>query len=284
MLHRWQIYGVLSLLIAVVVAGCSGIPAGAPAAVSPMPAATPTDVESTIDEPASEESTVAEIETALLLWEGYTEMVDGDATRCKSLVIFTGALAHTGDCGEAATSTSDAAPLNALHWDEILARFAPFALETAESKLLFNGEGTLAGEPWQRAIEQWAEFTYGETVTGRVSASARTVFSWPLDELAGEERECAHVVVLNYGYAYANIQSCTGGQLIRSSGGWLETAEMEQFDEWLYSRAPTFEGLYYLSAYGDQPISEEEWNEIDEWTRALFTRLDPEAGARLQVR
>ena len=79
--------------------------------------------------------------------------------------------------------------------------------------------------------------------------------SWWLDELPDQPGACRHLLVLVYGYVYANVDPCEGGQVLRTVEGWLKTEELEQFDAWLYNRAPLFLDNHYFEGRGQQAMT-----------------------------
>jgi hypothetical protein len=209
---------------------------------------------------------------ALLVWEGHTEIPDGDTDACKTLIINADGQAQTGLCGQPETMVAASAE-QIPFWSEISMRFAPFEVETPEERLTFQGTGDIASPAWERAVASWARFTYGELVTGRVSASVRTVLHWQFEENADEPGSCDHLIVLSHGYAYVNRGPCEGGNLEPQVEGWLETEELEQLDAWYYGRANYAEGNNYLAGLGDEPMSEAEMVRLAQWAEEVAGRL-----------
>lgn len=208
----------------------------------------------------------------VLEWEGYTEMGDGDATRCKSLQLTLDNQALIGDCA----ATGETLPLPVTHgqeWTYIRTNFAPFTLTTATDQLEFRGAGELAGDAWQRALLAWTHLVYGELASGRVSAAVATALSWNLGEAPTQPGLCNHLTVTVYGYAYADHIPCAGGPVQNRDGAWLSDQEMAQFDRWLYGRQPVYEGDNYLAGLGDEPVSEAELAELTAWVEEVYLRL-----------
>jgi uroporphyrinogen-III decarboxylase len=115
--------------------------------------------------------------------------------------------------------------------------------------------------------------TRAELASGKTSASARTALSWNLGLLADTPGVCAHLTVLDYGYAYAEQRACEGGDLVSSVEGWLEQVEMAQFDAWLYGYSPLYVGENYLNGAGATSMTDEEAAAVATWAQALWTRL-----------
>jgi hypothetical protein len=209
----------------------------------------------------------------VLIWQGYTEFGDGDATTCKSLLVTAEDSAAFGPCGEPGPAV-DLGETHAAALNEFRNRLMPFIYFADDGELDFVGSGTEVSYAWQRAAANWALYTYAELASGRASASARTALSWFLGEAPDHPGLCRHLVVLNYGYAYARLDPCEGsgeGELIAE--GWLETPELEQFDTWLYANAPVFEGMNTFDARGKQPMSEADLEALASWADATFMRL-----------
>ena len=213
-------------------------------------------------------------ETAALVWEGHTPFGDGDAQVCKRLLVTPDGRAEIGTCD--ATGTPAAAPVTpGQEWTEIYAHFAPFQVQAADGQMTFRGQGQAAGPAWSRALAVWAQFTYGAVATGRVGAANRTALSWWLGEVSGQPGSCAHLVALVYGYAYANIDPCQGGQNQASVGGWLTTDEWTQFDAWLYGRAQLYQDNNYFSGMGAQAMNDAEIAALAQWAQEVYSRLQP---------
>lgn len=139
--------------------------------------------------------------------------------------------------------------------------------------LRFPGQAELDSEAWLRAIDAWIEFTYGRQTTGQMGAATRTVMSWWLGELPDRPGHCRHLLVLAYGYAYANVDPCQGGQVVSTAEGWLQTAELDAFDRWLYNRAPLFVGDHYFDGRGTQETTEAEIAEMALWAEQVYSRI-----------
>lgn len=208
---------------------------------------------------------------SILAWQGYTAMGDGDPTRCKQMAIDADGNVEFGLCDGPAESRP---PSDSQEWTEIQTRFAPFTLDAVSDSVAFSGVGDLAGPAWQRALLAWTHFTYGELVSGRTSASARTALSWYLGEAPDQPGLCNHLTVLVYGYAYAQQAACQGGGTVQNPvGGWLTTAEIEAFDALLYRRGPLYEGDNYFSGLGDQPWNDGDSALVEEWAQQVYARL-----------
>jgi len=210
---------------------------------------------------------------ASLTWRGPAEMGSPDTSRCASLAI-SGGQATLGACDGSATTVDLDKRLSGV-WKEFEERLAPFEYTTPTETLIFEGMGTVSGEAWQRAVLAWARVTHAELASGRVSAAARTVASLFPGQLYDRKNVCTHLTVLDYGYAYAELIPCEGTGTIEVVGGWLETDELAQFDQWLYGRAPFYLDKEYIAGQGEQPLTEEEIAEARQWARRVWSWLQP---------
>jgi hypothetical protein len=206
---------------------------------------------------------------AALSWERRIRGDGGAIAECHRLAIAADGATWAGSCEQADVETQEAP----FQWTEILDRFAPFVYRSGEWDLVFAGQGDIYHPVWQRALVAWAQISYGETVSGQVSATSRTALSWWLGEEEGEEGLCRHLVVLSHGYAYANVDPCAGGETQTVAEGWLETAEMEAFHGWLYSTAPTYVEDNYLDGRGEQELNQEATEQLTQWAENVYQRL-----------
>jgi hypothetical protein len=211
-------------------------------------------------------------EEPALIWERRTRINNGGEYTCSSLLLAPNNQALIGPCGSAQTPVRLFAHRD-REWAEILARFAPFQYNTSREQVTFQGRGQIAGPAWRRAITAWARFSYSELSAGRFSASPRTVLSWWLGEFPGRPDKCAHLTVLDFGYAYAESIPCQGGDVQNSVGAWLETRKWERFDAWLYSRAPVYQGNNYFSGEGAREMTEAEIIELSDWAETVYHKI-----------
>lgn len=249
----------LLLLLTLLVAGCA------------VPSPTPADVATPS---ASTSATGGDTTAAVLTWQGAPL---SDATACGQLAIDSTGQVTFGPCGE--TGQVQSLGAHAQEWTEIQQRFAAFTYTTDGTTLTFNSAGTAAGDAWQRALATWAQLLYSELTAGRTGAAVATALSWFAGEVPGQAGQCQQVMVLVYGYAYAQTVPCTGGDVQASVGGWLNEAEMSQFDQWLYGYTPIYVENNYLAGVGDQAAGAAEIEQINIWAQALYTRLQPGANA-----
>lgn len=206
---------------------------------------------------------------AALFWERRVPEEGSVAAECQRLVIAADGTTRAGSCEEVTVEAS-AAP---YQWDEILSRFAPFVYRSGEWDLYFAGEGDVYHPAWQRALINWAQVTYGEATSGTISATGRTALSWWLGNAGGEADLCKHLIVLSHGYAYANVDLCAGGSSQTIAEGWLGTAEMEAFDNWLHIAAPTYREESYLDGHGEQELNQDSITELSEWAEHVYLRI-----------
>jgi hypothetical protein len=206
-----------------------------------------------------------------LAYAGPEEVGSDDTSRCALLNLNNNEARLT-----ACDGTETALPLPeglADNWRELGERVGAFEVETPTEQLSFTGRGESAEPAWQRAALAWARLTRAELASGQTSASARTALSWNLGLLADTPDVCAHLTVLDFGYAYAEQRACESGDLVSSVEGWLEGAEMEQFDAWLYGYAPLYRDDNYLNGVGEASMAEEEALAVATWAQAVWTRL-----------
>ena len=114
---------------------------------------------------------------------------------------------------------------------------------------------------------------YAELSSGKVSAAASTALSWRLGPLPEQPESCRHLTVLDFGYAQAETRPCAGGDVLDSSNGWLQTAELEQLDRWVYERAALYAGDNYIAGVGSQPTSDAEAAAAEQWAAGVWNRL-----------
>lgn len=200
-----------------------------------------------------------------------TDLGTDEALRCATLAITNGE-AQITDC-EGAVTAMPLSPMLADTWADLSARFGSFVYETPSERLTFAGQGTQAGAMWQRALLAWARVTRAELASGQVSATARTALSWHLGPVPDLPDVCAHLTVLDYGYAYGEQRGCESGDLFAASEDWLDEAELEQFDRWLYAYAPFYLDDNYLNGAGADQLPEDEAAALRAWTEELWMRL-----------
>ena len=254
-IEKWMI---LLSIVCTALAGCQSASSGL--AGQPTPSAPPPRSGPNSTLPAAAAATPAD--QALFTWEG-------QGAACETLRFTTPNQAWTGACG----GTLSAHPYNRPEFTEMLARFAPFHYEADGQKLVFQGRGLVEGAAWQRALLAFARLTYGELSSGRACAACATVFSWQAGRVPGQSATCRQVLILSYGYAYADVSPCAGGALISHSAGWLETPEWEQMDSWLATFGETRQDENYLLGTGGDSMNSAERSRVDAWTVAVFLRL-----------
>lgn len=199
-----------------------------------------------------------------LRWEQTTT---DEMAECRRMEIAVDGRAWVGRCADSELTATDAP----FQWEEILARFAPFEVDTEDLKISFAGEGDLSGPAWERALQAWAEVSYNELYSGQVSATGRTVLSWWLGEVEDQPGVCRHLVVLSHSYAYANLDPCAGGQSVESNGGWIDSAAWEAFDTILYSYASYNAENNYFDGRGDATLVNVD--SLAEWAAEVFVEI-----------
>jgi hypothetical protein len=255
---KWMI---LLSIICTALTGCQSASGGL--AGQPSPSAPPAARSAkTPTLPAAAAASATPADQALFTWES-------QSAACETLRFTTPNQAWTGACG----GTLSAHPYNRPEFTEMLARFAPFHYEADGQKLVFEGRGLVEGAAWQRALLAFARLTYGELSSGRACAACATVFSWQAGRVPGQSATCRQVLILSYGYAYADVYPCAGGALISHSAGWLETPEWEQMDSWLANFGETRQDENYLLGTGEKTMSGAERSRVDAWAVEVFLRL-----------
>lgn len=207
-----------------------------------------------------------------LRYEGPAEFGSADTSKCAVLQLGTPIEAGIGACDGTMTN-KDMGKATYLQWEYLRDQFAAFVYETATEKITFEGMGNVSGEPWQRAILAWARTRHAELAGNGISATMSTALSWNLGQDMSQKNICQHLTVLSYGYAYAEERLCEGNDLVNSTGAWLTTAELSQFDTWLYDRAPLAVDNNYIDGQGTQAMSEAEVVEANLWAMDLWTRV-----------
>lgn len=207
----------------------------------------------------------------LLLWEGPALFAEAP-TECHRLSVTQDYQAFVGLCDGEQTEIEFVTNREGGLAD-IIAHFAPFQADTSRGRITFKGNGEIAGPAWERAITNWAQFTHAELVNGRVGAANRTVLAWNLGEQSGQPDKCQMLLVLGHGYATAGLIPCEGGQMEVITNGWIDPADWEQFDTWLYSNAPFYQDNNYLDGRGTVEMSAKEANALVEWAETMYAKL-----------
>jgi hypothetical protein len=207
-----------------------------------------------------------------LRYEGPAEIGSTDTSKCAVLQLGPSIEAGIGACDGTMTN-KDMGNGTYLDWEYLRDHFAPFVYETDTERITFEGMGSSRGDAWQRAILAWARMRYAELSSGKVSAAAGTILSWRLGPNPEQPETCRHLTVLAYGYAQAETRPCAGGEVLESSNGWLQTAELEQLDPWVYERAALYAGDNYVAGVGSQPMSDAEAAAAEQWAAEVWNRL-----------
>lgn len=245
--------------------------AAPPVSETPVAAETPTPEAAATSGTAPAAADPTQAENAVLIWEG-DPLADDNLAECRRLQLAADGQALLGACGEAGTVVEPFA-FQEEQWTDMLNRFAPFERETEQGRLVFRGQGQVSSPAWERALDSWARFTYLESASGRAGAANRTIMSWFLGEVPDQPGACRHLVVLSHGYAYSNITPCEGGDVKETVGGWVETAEWEQLDTWLYNQAPVYQDNNYFSGQSSAEMSEAEVAELARWAKTVYAQV-----------
>jgi len=209
-----------------------------------------------------------------LTYRGPQELGSPDAAPCAQMTI-TGSDVRLVDCeGAETTLPLPDGPASTLR--DLRQQVSSFIYTNDSEQLTFQGTGENTGEEWQRAVLAWARSTRAELAGGQTSATARTALSWSLGLVADSPGVCAHLTVLDYGYAYAEQRNCENGDLVSSVEDWLTQEEMAQFDPWLYNYAPLYAGdnnENYINGVGEASMSADEAAAVAAWAQTLWERL-----------
>jgi len=206
----------------------------------------------------------------ILTWQGAP--LDGSAP-CVELHIDAVGQTQFGPCGQAEQQTT----LGETHQSELDAlqrRLAPFTLETPTGTLSFNGFGTSGSPAWERAVNAWAQVVYSEVAAGQVSATTPVVMHWQLGADAEEATICNQITVLAYGYVYANQLPCAGGDVLTTTGGWLNDTQLAQLDYWLTALAPVETAAGDLASQGSTAATPAAERAMEAWAELVYTEVN----------
>ena len=208
------------------------------------------------------------IEDPDLIWEGE------EYGNCRSLLLASDGRAAIGPCDAPHTPLYLSDDVDRpRQWADLLARFAPFEAETPSGRVNFKGLGQEAANPaWLRAIAAWARLVRQELRSGRSGASWGTALAWSR-EISERPGYCQFLQVEVYGWAYASMARCEGGDPQGLGQGWLQAAAWEQFDAWLYGRAPMSQQGVDFFGTGTQEMSENEVDALWRWAEGVYGRL-----------
>ena len=203
----------------------------------------------------------------VLQWQGE---IDG---ACHQLVVLADGTAQVGLCEDAPTAAGDLS-VRAAEWEAIQTHFGPIEAETLAGTISFNGSGSANSDLWANALATWASFTAMElnSASGGISASAavRTTLAWMLAEIEGQPGQCNQLLVMAYGYAYANVTPCEGGQTQLVAEGWLTDEELATFSEWVSGSSRIEDAAGYLDAQGSTPL---DTTTVAAWAGEVHARL-----------
>lgn len=215
----------------------------------------------------------AGIPTGSLAYYGPEEPGSLDTAKCAFLMAGGGPDATLGACD----GTAKSVPLgerSLAELQELADRFAPFVYETATESLRFDGMGAVDAAAWRPAILAWARTRYAELASGKVSAAGSTALSWDLGQAApGEAVDCKHLTVLAWGYAYAEVRPCAGGDVKDLKMGWLSTPELESLNVWLNDRAPWSDANAYVTGTGVEAMTDDDVAAAQAWSEQVWQRI-----------
>jgi hypothetical protein len=156
---------------------------------------------------------------------------------------------------------------------ELLASFAPFDAETPSGHVSFRGQGEQAASAaWRRAVGAWALLVHAELESGRSGASWGTALSWRA-QVADRAGFCHFLQVEEYGFAFASVARCEGGEAQDQGRAWLTGSELQALDVWLYDRAPLDLPDLGLFSRGSEPMAGTEISALRAWAEAVYARL-----------
>ena len=205
----------------------------------------------------------AVVEQPVLVWQGDIQGA------CHTLQIGAAGEAAAGVCGDAPTATATLSPGNG-EWEAVLAHFGAVDARAYFGRVILAGRGDAAGQVWGEELATWASFTAQEIIAGRTSAAGRTVVAWQLAELADRPGQCRHLIVLAYGFAYANVMPCGGGQAEQLATGWLSDDELATLVTWRMERSRVDDAAGYVDTLGTAPLAA---GDVAAWAAAVYDRL-----------
>lgn len=205
----------------------------------------------------------------LLDWGGYTEMGDGDASKCKFLKVGADNSMQVGYCKQAPQFTTG---IRQEMVRDMFAHFAPFTFKTDKDTLTFYGQGQVADPIWQHAILEWVHRTYGEVSAGHGCASCNTVFTWSLGEVPSQAGTCKIVYVLAWGYANAGTVPCKGGDTQQIHSDWLTTSEWEKLNG-LTNNGAINPDTVDLEKGSRVPRNDKLTGQLRDWAQTVYERL-----------
>ncbi len=211
-------------------------------------------------------------ERAGMSYHGPAELGSPERTKCTSLYIGASNEVGLGSCDDNLRTVALGTRAHE-EWRYMRGRFAPFHYETETEKVIFEGMGNLTGEPWQRAILAWARARHAELATGQTSATINTAMRWQLGQDYAQKNVCRHLIVLDYGFAYAEEVMCEGADRINATADWLTSEELAQFDTWLYGRSPLYRDASYIDGKGAQAADETELAAVEQWATDTWLRI-----------
>jgi len=214
----------------------------------------------------------------VLLWEG-EPLNAATAGACGRLQLDAMGTATVSACD---TDDGVTQPLNATHaqeWVTMQARFADFHTETADGNLTFHGTGSSNGAAWQRMIEFWAQLVYTELTSDQISATGATLLNWQIGVVPDQPTFCRRLIVLTYGYAYAQVEPCVGGPAEEISGGWLNDNALIALAHWRQKLAPLYVENNYLAGSGEAVANAVDQQLILAWVVATYNELSEQVSA-----
>ncbi len=156
---------------------------------------------------------------------------------------------------------------------QLLADFAPFEAETPSGQVSFRGQGEkVASAAWQRAVGAWAQLAQAELESGRSGASWGTALTWQA-EVTDRAGYCQFLQVEEYGFAFASVARCEGGEPQDLGRGWLTDVELQALDAWLYDSSPLDLPDVAVFGQGTAPMTADEIPVVRAWAEALYARL-----------
>jgi hypothetical protein len=205
------------------------------------------------------------IEEPVVVWEGES---------LQTLLLAADGRAAVGPCDAPLTplrlAQENARPQQLA---ELLASFAPFDADTPSGRVSFRGYGEKAASAaWQRAVAAWAQLVQAELESGRSGASWGTALSWRA-ELSDRAGFCQFLQVEEYGFAFASVARCEGGEAQNLGRSWLTDSEVQALDTWLYERLPLDLPDLGLFGQGTEPMAGSEISALRTWVEAVYARL-----------
>jgi hypothetical protein len=198
---------------------------------------------------------------------------------CRTLLISTDARPAIGWCDGPVAEVEWLGELfSSQEWTHFRGRFQSFDLTRAGRTLSFVGTGSeVATEPWQLAIERWAELRWSEMNAGRSGAAHGRALAFRKPRRDGDT--CDVLEVTEYGVAYAGVSACDGGAGQTGRTAWLADSLWAEMSVWIEEWAPVTDeasGLYFFGR-GERPPDASALPRLLSWSERALVNVNTSA-------